>query len=141
MEQKAEFKKVEKSEKKMYGPRGLLVCGYAEEERKVFLDFTSKIDMSDVPVIFAVNEDVEAKLGELYTHEHKTGITGPSELPRSVIMSGLSQEELHRLMAAYREAGFVSQIWASLTPTSETWTLKALLIELLAEARAMQKKQ
>jgi hypothetical protein len=44
-------------------------------------------------------------------------------------------------MGAYREAGFVSQIWASLTPTNETWTLKALLIELLAEAREMQKRK
>lgn len=141
MEQKGEFNKIDKSEKRMYGSRGLLVCGYSEEERSIFLDFTSKINMSDVAVIFAVNENVEKKLGELFIHEHKAGITGPSELPRAVIMSGLSQNELHGLMGAYKEAGFVNQIWASLTPTSETWTLKALLIELLAEARAMQKKQ
>ena len=141
MEQKGEFNRIDKSEKKMYGPRGLIVCGYAEEERNTFLDFITNISMSDVPVIFAVNGDVDKILGELFTHEHKTGITGPSELPRAVIMSGLSQNELHGLMGTYREAGFVSQIWASLTPTSETWTLKALLIELLAEARAMQKKK
>ena len=141
MEQKGEFKRIDKSEKKMYGPRGLLVCGYQEEERILFLDFINKINMSDVPVIFAVNEDVEKNLGDLFTHKHKSGSTGDSELPRSVIMSGLSQSELHGLMGAYREAGFVSQIWASLTPTSETWTLKALLIELLAEARAMQKNK
>jgi len=141
MDQKGEFNRIDRSEKRMYGPRGLLVCGYAEEERNAFLDFLSKINMSDVNVIFAVNQDVDRNLGELFTHEHRAGITGPSELPRSVIMSGLSQNELHGLMRAYREAEFVSQIWASLTPVSETWTLKALLVELLAEARAMQKKQ
>ena len=141
MEKKGEFNKIDKSEKRMYGSRGLLVCGYSEEERSIFLDFTSKINMSDVAVIFAVNEDVEKKLGELFIHDHNAGRTGPSELPRAVIMSGLGQNELHGLMGAYKEAGFVNQIWASLTPTSETWTLKALLIELLAEARAMQKKQ
>ena len=141
MEQKGEFNRLDKSDKRMYGPRGLLVCGYPEEERDKFLDFTSKINLSDIPVIFAVNEDVEKILGELFTHEHQAGITGDSDLPRSVIMSGLSQNELHVLMGAYREAGFVSQIWASLTPTSETWTLKEILIELLKEARAMQKKE
>ncbi len=141
MEQKAEFKKVDKSDKKMYGPRGLLVCGYPEEERETFQEFISKTEMGEIPVIFGINEDVETKLGELFTHEHRAGIKGPSELPRSVIMSGLSQNELHGLMGAYREHGFEKQLWATLTPTSETWTLKALLIELLAEARAMQKKQ
>ncbi|MBN2418918.1 MAG: DUF3783 domain-containing protein [Deltaproteobacteria bacterium] len=141
MEQKAGFSRIDKSDKRMYGPRGLLVCGYDEEERIIFLDFISKISMNDIPVIFAVNEDVGKTLGDLFTHEHKAGITGPSELPRAVIMSGLSQNELHGLMRGYREAGFVKQIWASLTPTSEKWTLKALLIELLAEARAMHKKQ
>jgi len=140
MEQKGGFNRIDKSEKKMYGPRGLLVCGYAEEDRNRFLDFLTDINMGDIPVIFAANKDVETKLGELFTHEHSTGITMPSELPRSVIMSGLSQNELHALMGAYREAGFVSQIWASLTPVSESWTLKALLIELLSEARAMQKR-
>jgi hypothetical protein len=38
MEQKAEFSRIDKSEKRMYGPRGLLVCGYAEEERNRFLN-------------------------------------------------------------------------------------------------------
>ena len=140
MEQKGEFSRIEKSGKRMYGPRGLLVCGYPEEDRNAFLGFILKINMNNVPVIFAVNEDVEKTLGDLFAHEHKAGITGPSDLPRSVIMSGLSQNELHILMREYRDTGFVSQIWASLTPTSETWTLKALLVELLAEARAMQKK-
>jgi hypothetical protein len=141
MEQKGEFNKIEKSEKRMYGPRGLLVCGYSEEDRVSFLDFVAHINMNDVPVIFSVNEDVEKKLGELFTYEHKAGLTGPSELPRTVIMSGLSQNELHTLMGEYKKAGFVNQLWATLTPTSETWTLKALLRELLAEARAMQKRQ
>ncbi len=139
MEKKSGFNKIEISDKKMYGPRGLLVCGYPEEERLIFLDFISKLSMEDVPVIFAVNTDIEKTVGALLSHKHKEGVTEPSDLPRSVIMSGLSQDELHRLMDAYRGAGFVSQVWASLTPHNETWTLKALLIELLAEARAMQK--
>ena len=141
MEQKGDFNRIDKSEQKMYGPRGLLVCGYPEEERGRFLEFVKYINMDDVPVIFAGNEDIEKNLGELFLYHHNTGVTGPSELPRSVIMSGLTQNELHGLMGAYREAGFESQIWASLTPTSVTWTLKALLVELLAEAKAMQRRE
>jgi hypothetical protein len=141
MEKRGGFNRIERSDKKMYGPRGLLVCGYPEEERSSFINFISSLDMEEVHVIFAGNSDIEKTVGALLNQNHKDGITGPSDLPRAVIMSGLTQYELHGLMDAYRGAGFVSQIWASLTPHNETWTLKALLIELLAEARAMQKKQ
>ncbi|NLD37816.1 MAG: DUF3783 domain-containing protein [Desulfatiglans sp.] len=141
MEKASGFNRIERSDKKMYGVRGLLVCGYPEEERNTFLDFISKLNMEDVPVIFTVNSDLERGVGELLTLKHKEGITSPSDLPRSIIMSGLSQDELHGLMDAYRGAGFVSQIWATLTPANESWSLKTLLVELLTEARAMQKKQ
>lgn len=139
MDQKAEFTRIDKSEKKMYGPRGLLVCGYPEKEREGFLNLAEKV-LGDIPVVFGVNTGINDLLGELFKHGSKSGITEPSDLPRAVIMSGLSQKELHSLMAAYREAGLVRQLWATLTPTSETWTLKALLIELLAEAEAMSKR-
>ena len=60
MEQKGDFKRIDKSEKRMYGPRGLLVCGYAEEERSKFLDFISKINMDEIPVIFAVEYSMDS---------------------------------------------------------------------------------
>ncbi len=141
MEKGGGFSRIDRSEKRMHGMRGLLVCGYPEEERDTFINFISTLDMEALPVIFSVNTDIEKGVGELLTLKHKEGIIGPSDMPRAVIMSGLSHDELHRLMDAYRGAGFVSQIWATITPHNETWTLKALLIELLAEARAMQKRQ
>lgn len=141
MEKTSGFNKIERSDKKMYGVRGLLVCGYPEEERGAFINFISALDMEALPVIFGGNGDIERGVGELLNLKHEDGMTGPSDLPRAVIMSGLSQDELHMLMDAYRGSGFVNQIWASLTPHNETWTLKALLIELLAEARAMQKSK
>lgn len=139
MEEKGMFKRIDKSDKRMYGPRGLLVCGYPLEERDVFLELVIKT-LGEISVIFGANRDVENILGEIFKHEHKTGLNDSSDLPRAVIMSGLSQNELHSLMGAYRGAGFINQIWATLTPISEKWTLKALLIELLAEAKTMRKK-
>jgi len=41
-------------------------------------------------------------------------------------------------MTAYKYAGLPSQLWASLTPISETWPLKTLLDELSAEAEAFK---
>ena len=140
MEDKAEFTKIDKSDKRMYGTRGLLVCGYPAEEREKFLELV-KNTLDEIPVIFGVNTDINSTLGEILNHDHKTGMTHTSDLPRTVIMSGLSQNELHGLMGAYRSEGFVQQLWATLTPVSENWTLKALLIELLAEAEKMREKK
>ena len=114
--------------------------GLAPEERESLLEFVKRT-MDDIPVVFGVNTDVNSTLGEIFNHDHKAGMTHPSDLPRTVIMSGLSQNELHGLMGAYRGEGFVQQLWATLTPVSESWTLKALLIELLAEAEKMRKKK
>ena len=52
-------------------------------------------------------------------------------------MSGFTQEELHTLMNGYRKAGLPAQLWATLTPVSENWTLETLLIELSKEDEAL----
>jgi hypothetical protein len=60
---------------------------------------------------------------------------------RAVIMSGLHESELQNLMQSYRKAELPGQLWASLTPFSEKWTLKELLKELEAESKAMKRQR
>jgi hypothetical protein len=56
-------------------------------------------------------------------------------------MCGLTQNELHLLMSGSRQSGMKPPLWATLTPTSETWTVIDLLQELAAEHQAMQKRK
>jgi hypothetical protein len=139
MKHKGSFTKIAKSKKRMYGPRGLLVCGYPEEERAGFIKLADKIDLGGVRVVFATSHDLGTSIGDILCHENKAGFEGESVMSRAVVMSGLTQNELHRLMAAYRKAGRPHQIWATLTPFSEKWPLGHLLDELQAEGRAMKK--
>jgi hypothetical protein len=44
-------------------------------------------------------------------------------------------------MTAYRLAELPSQLWATLTPTSENWSVNNLLEELAAESEAIKKQQ
>jgi hypothetical protein len=44
-------------------------------------------------------------------------------------------------MGGYRQTGFAAQLWATLTPTSEAWTIQSLLEELDAEHLAFQRRQ
>jgi hypothetical protein len=140
MTHKGEFTKVEKSSERMYGPTGILVCGYMAEDRGDFLELLDKTGLTGIRVVFATTHDLKTGVGELLSYENMAGLKGESAMPRAVVMSGLTQNELHGLLGAYREAGFVRQIWATVTPVSETWTLEQLLNELQAEDRAMQSK-
>jgi len=45
MKHKGSFTKIAKSEKRMYGPKGLLVCGYPEEERAGFIKLADKVGL------------------------------------------------------------------------------------------------
>ena len=53
-------------------------------------------------------------------------------------MSGLTEAELHRVMAAYRKSGMAQQHWASVTATSENWPMAYLLDELAREQQALK---
>jgi hypothetical protein len=57
-----------------------------------------------------------------------------------MILSGFKQNELYTLMSAYRKADLPRQLWATITPVSEDWTLANLLEELAAEDRVRSQK-
>ena len=80
-------------------------------------------------------------VGELAKLDSGTGAGLSSGLPRAVIMSGITQNELHLLMSGCRKAGMKQALWATLTPISETWPLQNLLQELAAEHKAMQARK
>lgn len=141
MKHKGQFTKVGKSKKRMYGDRGLLVCGYRPEERTDFLKLVDQVGLSGIRVVFAPSHDLGTCVGDILTYESNAEFMGASDMPRAVVMSGLTQNELHRLLTTYRKAGFASQLWASLTPVSEEWPLENLLNELQAEKKAMENKR
>lgn len=134
------FTKVEKSEEKMYGPRQLLVCGYTSEQQPLLLSLLNQIDMADLPVKFITDEDFRRTLKDVLALKEKRGEGKPSTLSRAIIMCGLTHKELHRLMGIYRGSGFPKQLWATLTPISENWTVKDLLEELAKESEAMRQR-
>ncbi|MFP4035615.1 MAG: DUF3783 domain-containing protein [Desulfovermiculus sp.] len=141
MKHKGQFQKVNAAAKRMYGPKVILVCGYPGDEHEPFLSFLKKTKVADFPVVFAVQTDLERQVGEIIDQNHKSGLMHSSPMPRAVIMSGVTGKEMNSLMQGYRKARFPLQLWASLTPTSETWTLQGLLSELELESRAMRDKK
>ena len=141
MTHKSTFQKVKKSNKRMYGTRGLLVCGYSPSEQPSFLTFLEQAGFQDLSVIFVTSSRSTNTLKELLALPDKSGHGEESDMGRAVIMSGFTQKELHKLMTAYRGAELPSQLWATLTPISENWSITNLLEELAAEAEAIKKQR
>jgi hypothetical protein len=139
--QKNGFQKVKQTDRRMYGPRKLLVCGYPQSEQASFLELLGGCGLGAVPVVFVSETDAQQTLEALLGQPDRSGWDRDSSLRRAVIMSGLSERELHALMGGYRQTGFPAQMWATLTPTSEAWTIEALLKELDTERRAFQRRQ
>ena len=135
------FQKVGKSAKILYGPRAALVCGFSSEAQKALMAFMAGIELTDLSVVFAAEADSEAMLKDLVTRPDQSGIDTDSGLARALILSGITEEELHRMLSTYKKLDLPRPLWATLTPYSESWPLSALLEELKKERLATEKKK
>lgn len=131
------FKQVGESSNRLYGPRCLLVCGYTIEEREAIQRFFAETTVDQIPVVFSTAADRTVLVKELTKRGHRSGADQACALERAIIMCGVTEKELHELMARYKTTGLPRPLWATLTPTSETWTIEALVAELASEHRQM----
>jgi hypothetical protein len=115
--------------------------GFGREAEPKFKKVLDVAGLAGVPVVWAVADDAAGKVGVLFQHPADTGFGAGSALKRAVIVAGITENELHTLMNVCKKTGMQAALWAALTPTSETWTLKALLEELSAERRQMGAKR
>ena len=137
----ARFEKVQRSNEAMYGPRKFVLCGFGHDAQPKFKTVLELAGLADVPLVWAAAEDATLMTGALFARPDGAGLGIGSALPRAIIMAGITENELHRLLNVSRKAGMRQALWAALTPTSETWPLKDLLAELSAERRELKLKR
>ena len=137
----AEFQKVTQTDDSLYGPRKLLLCGFAAEVQSKFNELLKMIGLTELPLVWVTEDQADTRVGDLIQLKDGSGTGASSTLPRAIIMAGISQKELHILMSGCRQSGMQQPLWATLTPTSETWAIKELLKELAAEHKAMQQRK
>jgi len=133
------FQKIKNTEEKMYGPLKLLVCGYQPDDQELFLSLLGQVGMGNVPVVFINEEDSEITLKDLLYRADRSGFGKTSRMRRAVITSGFTQKGLHLLISTYNQVGLPAQLWATLTPISEKWSINHLLEELAKEAAAIKR--
>jgi hypothetical protein len=141
MAEKSTFEKVTRSEKILYGPRKLLLCGFGAEAQKKFDALLGMAGLSEVPKVWVATGQGAAPLSDLLELADGSGAGLPSALPRAVIVAGITEAQLIGLMSVCRKSGMQPALWAVLTPVSEKWTVEQLLAELAREREALQKKK
>ena len=137
----AKFEKVSRTDQSLYGPRKLLLCGFSQSVQPNFNKLLELIGLSEIPKVWVTEHQADIQVGELVKLRDNTGFGVSSELPRAIIMAGITQNEMHGLMTGCRQSKMKQTLWATLTPTSETWTIQSLLNELAAEHKAMQQQK
>ncbi len=133
------LKVVGDSKKRMYGPRGILVCGFSSDERKSILKMFNDKKFKKLPVVYTGSEDRSELMKDMITRAHQSGLESECGLDRAIIMSGLTEKEFHRTMTAYKKLKLAKPLWATLTPTSENWTVEKLISELNSEKLHLEK--
>lgn len=140
MTEKSTFEKVTRSEKILYGPRKLLLCGFGTEARKKFNTVLETTGLTDLPKVWVTTEQGSTALAGLLELPDGSGSEAASALPRAVIVAGISEAQLISLITVCKKSGMQQALWAVLTPVSEKWTVQQLLTELAREREALQKK-
>ena len=134
------FEKITHSDNQLYGERKLLLCGFDAKSQTKFLTLLEMVALKDLPVVWvASNQDSEI-LADLMELPAGSGTGTSSNLPRAIIVAGISENELHRLMNGCRKTGMKKALWAVLTETSRGWPLSRLLKELEAERKTLSGK-
>jgi len=135
------FEKVRRSDTPLYGTRKLLLCGFPAEAQSKFDTVLEMAGLATTPIVWANREHAGQTLSTLLELPDGTGGGQDSTLSRAVIVSGITENQLHSLMSVCRKSGMKQALWAALTPTSETWTLDGLLDELNKERKALSARK
>jgi len=136
----ATFEKVTTSDKPLYGTRRLLLCGFSSAAQLKFETVLDRVGLRETPKIWVSDDQADMALSALLLLPDNSGASVSSNLPRAIVVAGISQKELINLMTVCKKAGMMNALWATLTPTSENWAVRQLLAELAAERKAMTKK-
>jgi hypothetical protein len=138
-EQTGTFNAIGNSDQRMYGKTALLVAGYDEADQLRLHELLKTHALDTIPVICVNEERADMDLASLAALGSTGTCATATPLRRAMIMSGLTEVELHSLMKVYREAGLPHQLWASVTPVSAEWSLRSLLNELGKEKEELRK--
>ncbi len=123
------------------GPKAILISGFSDEDAVRVRHFLAELD-EDVPIIRLTPSMLTKRLEQALRITESTEIPlRETDIPRAMIISGISLELLHSILDTLRDSGFNRPMMATSTETSLEFTVKELLLHLMDEMQALKRNQ
>ena len=136
---KGTFRPIGEGDAPMYGTPAIIIAGFEPVQQQTIRWLLNQLEMQDIPLTVLAKGDGDATVHSLTQRPDGTNMGTELKLPTTIILSGLIEKQLHRIMTAYREMPLPRPMWASVTPTSAKWTAKSLLKHLVEERMSLKK--
>ena len=135
-----DFEAVQPDEKRGFGQAAILVCGCPAERRPQLDQFVRENNFAATPLIYAGTPDLDLKMKDVFGKDAAV-LPEESRMPWAIVFSGLPNREFCRFIDRYRAVlGPPIPFWGVRMPPAENWTLRRLLGNYHAEARAFARK-
>ena len=137
MSDDAQFESLDQDDQPGVGPDALLLAGFDLDAVATVRDLMAQVGAPTHRVLRCSEAMLPMPLEEALNQTRPGKAVEPEQLPRAVILSGLSGRQIHAIIDHWKGTGLPRPIWASTTPNNLSFTVRDLLKELLAEQRAM----
>ncbi len=135
------FRKIDDDKDPGLGPPALLICGFDPAVAEKLRPVLSELGAPDHRLIFCTPAMVKQPLAQALEGADREEPAAPDQLPRVMVLSGLSGAQINAFLRKYAELGLPRPIFASVTPSNLKFPVGKLLNELLKEQRAMSRRR
>mgnify|MGYP000870061606 CR=1 FL=1 len=137
----ATFRKLDDSNQRGPGPRIILIGGFQANEVVLLKEFVDKTFTDKIRLRLCTANMLEKTLGDALSRPVEDNPAPPDKLPRFLLLSGMSNQEIHALINRYGSTGLPRPMFAATTPANMNFMLRQLLLELLQEHKAMMARR
>lgn len=137
----ATFRKLDNDDRRGHGPRLILIGGFQANEVMILKEFVDKVLPEKAHLRLCTAKMLEKTLGEALNQSFDDDPAPPEKLPCFLLLSGLSNQEIHAVINRYSTTGLPRPLFASATPANVNFLLRQLLLELLEEHKAMMTRR
>lgn len=139
MTDKDTFKKLDANPKveTVIGPPAVLFCGFTPQEAMLMKTLLKAVGAEDHNILLCTEQMIMQPVGQALLATKQLPPVPPDKLPRVMVMSGMSDEQIHGVLEGYSATRLRRPIFATATKRNLNYTVRELLVELLQEHRMM----
>ncbi len=139
MTENGTFRKLDPNQEneEIIGPPAVLCCGFTPQEMMLIKTLLKAVGAEGHQTFLCTEQMIMQPLGQALQSTKQLTPVPPSKLPRVMVMSGLTAEQINGILASYDLTKMRRPIFATVTKRNLNFTVRELLVELLQEHKAM----